>query len=134
MKRKSSYERFSPGVDGEINWLARIITDRLSQPDKRRSPRKSVPIEVTLGQCLTCFGKWPIRNLSLDGAFLEGSLDGIAVGTLLDVAFRYAPKGAPIMRYVPARVVRVEAEGVAIRFGRYGQVVYTDLMALLHPM
>ncbi len=134
MKRKSSYERFSAGADGEVNWLARIITDRLNQPDKRRSPRKSVPIEVTLGQCLTCFGKWPIRNLSLDGAFLEGSLDGMSVGTLLDVAFRYAPKGAPIMRYVPAHVVRVEPEGVAIRFGRYGQVVYADLMALLHPM
>jgi len=134
MKRKSSYERFSAGSEGEVNWLARIVTDKLTKPEQRRSPRKSVPMEVTLGQCLTCFGKWPIRNLSLHGAFLEGSLDGMSVGTLLDVAFRYAPKGVPVMRYVPARVVRVESDGVALKFGKYGQLVYADLMTLLRPM
>lgn len=134
MRRKSSYERISNDGDLTQNWLARMVTDKLGEADQRRSQRSSIPIVVTLGQCLTCFGNWPVRNLSLDGAFLEGSLDGMSVGTLLDMAFRYAPKGVQVMRYLPARVVRVEPDGVAVKFGKYGQVVHADLMTLLRPM
>lgn len=134
MKRKSSYERFTNDGGGTENLLTRIVTDKLSETDQRRSRRRPIPMVVTLGQCLSCFGKWPVRNLSLDGAFLEGSLDRVHVGTLLDVAFRYAPKGVAVMRYVPARVVRVEPDGVAVKFGKYGRMVHADLMTLLRPM
>ncbi len=133
MKRNASYERFSKRDDGGGIWLARIA-EGASRPDQRRSQRRSITMEVTLGQCLSCFGKWSIRNLSLHGAFLAGSLEPVPVGTLLDVAFRHAPKGVPVMRYVAARVVRVEPQGLALDFSRYGKVVYTDLVALLRPM
>lgn len=134
MRRNTSYERFNKYHDGEEFWLARIAAGETSRPDQRLSPRKPIQMKVTLGQCLTCFGEWPVRNLSLHGAFLEGVRQTMPVGTLLDVAFRYALKGVPVMRYVPARVVRVGSDGMALNFGRYGQVAYADLMALLHPM
>ncbi len=134
MRKSASYERFSKYNDGENSGLTRIVAREASGPDQRRCPRKPIYMKVTLGQCLTSFGEWPIRNLSLQGAFLEGAQEPIPVGTLLDVAFRYTLKGVPVMRYVPARVVRVESDGIALNFGRYGQVVYADLMKLLHPM
>ena len=133
MKRNASYERFSKRDDGGGSWLARIAGGA-GGPDQRRSQRRSITMEVTLGQCLSCFGKWSVRNLSLHGAFLVGAQEPVPVGTLLDVAFRHAPKGVPVMRYVAARVVRVESEGLALNFSRYGKVVYTDLVALLRPM
>ena len=133
MKRNASYERFSKCHDADGNWLARIAGGA-GRPDQRRSQRRSITMEVTLGQCLTCFGKWSVRNLSLHGAFLVGAQEPVPVGTLLDVAFRHAPKGVPVMRYVAARVVRVEPQGLALDFSRYGKVVYADLVALLRPM
>ena len=133
MKRNASYERFGRRDDDGGNWLARIAGGA-GRPDQRRSQRRSITMEVTLGQCLTCFGKWSVRNLSLHGAFLVGAQEPVPVGTLLDVAFRHAPKGVPVMRYVAARVVRVEPQGLALDFSRYGKVVYADLVALLRPM
>ncbi len=133
MKRIGSYVRFNKDSNDRENVLAGIAAGGAGRRDQRRSQRKPVAMEVTLGQCLTCFGKWSIRNLSLHGAFVKGAPRPMPVGTFLDVVFRYEPRGTPVVRYVPAHVVRVESGGLALNFGRRGQVVHADLMALLCP-
>lgn len=133
MKRNVSYERFGRYSSQDRNWPERIAVGGTGGLDQRRSPRRPISMEVTLGQCVTCFGNWPIRNLSLHGAFLGKASGRMPVGTLLDVAFRCGSDGAETMRYVLARVVRVESGGMAVNFGRYGRGVHADLIALLRP-
>ncbi len=132
MRTNASYERFSlHDRTGNSGLQAPAASGWKGGPDQRRSPRKPVFTELALGQCVTCFGKWSTRNLSLHGTYLDGVPKPVPVGTVVDVAFRYAAAGASVMRYVPARVVRVESGGMALDFGRYGRAVRDGLVALM---
>ncbi len=130
MKRDLSYERFS-GLDNAVQYRTAVAG---GGPDQRRSARKPVSMEVTLGQCVTCFGKWLIRDLSLHGVFLAQASELVPVGTVVDVAFRCGSDRRAVMRFVSAQVVRLDAGGMALDFGRYGRGVHAELAALLRPV
>lgn len=103
----------------------------MSRP--RASIRKSVgcTVQVRHGASFTLATK--IDDLSLTGVFVEMDTRGVVVGDYLEVRVAAANRPQRSSELIlPAEVVRVEKDGMALRFGAYPNRTYTDLVNLLY--
>lgn len=73
-----------------------------------------------------------IHDLSVDGVFVEIDTAGILVGDRAEVMISFAYQGHQIEHLIPADVVRVQPQGLGLKFGRYSDKTYTDLVNLLY--
>jgi hypothetical protein len=99
--------------------------------DHRECPRKPVSLVVSLNEFLNCLGRGWIRDMSRHGAFVRLSDERLQPGMAIQIGFPFLFAGLPIERRVTADVVRVEPDGVALRFQKYNPDFYGDLMSLL---
>ena len=99
--------------------------------ESRSSTRKSIPMEIIVNYGMTYSGSWHIRDLSMDGVFVEMGGAELPQGTPVELVFRYSYRGAPHEHRLPASVVRSGSDGLAFRFGKYDDDVYTGLVNLL---
>lgn len=132
MKRKRSYEVVSPGQSHETHWVSQIASTRNPEQNQRRHLRKPLPMESTICQCVTCFGRWPLRDVSMGGAFVEMPSRGMLIGMAVDVALHFRLHGSLMERRLFAQIMRVEPAGVALVFNHYGPEVHADLATLLN--
>lgn len=73
-----------------------------------------------------------IHDLSIDGVFVEIEPAGILEGDRAEVMISFNYQGQQIEHLIPADVVRIQSDGVGLKFGRYSDRTYTDLVNLLY--
>jgi PilZ domain len=99
--------------------------------ESRTSIRKPIPMKVIVNYGMTYSKSWRIRDLSMDGVFVEMGGTELPQGTPVELVFRYSHRGTPHEHRLPASVVRSGSDGHALRFGKYDDHIYTDLVNLL---
>lgn len=141
-KRSDPVERTGNASD----WSARIAyqrernphgshasnTQRRAYAEQRLSLRKAVPLSVVLNYGMSYSAPAAIRDMSLGGACLDMSPVDLGEGTAAELIVRFRYKGVLKEHRLPATVIRVEDEGVALHFGKYDDDAYTDLINLMN--
>ncbi|MFQ5994167.1 MAG: PilZ domain-containing protein [Acidiferrobacterales bacterium] len=77
--------------------------------------------------------KCRLRDISLDGAFIETKNFALAKGAKLDLVLRILREGKTTACRLPAKVVRVGKDGAALMFGNLDEHVYKILLDIVNP-
>ncbi len=77
--------------------------------------------------------KCRLRDISVDGAFLETKNLALAEGTKLDLVLRIRREGKTVACPLPAKVVRVEEDGAALMFGDVDEELCNILLEIVKP-
>jgi len=77
--------------------------------------------------------KCRLRDISVDGAFLETKNLALAEGTKLDLVLRIRREGKTVACPLPAKVVRVEEDGAALMFGDVNEELCNILLEIVKP-
>ncbi|MFQ6024435.1 MAG: PilZ domain-containing protein [Acidiferrobacterales bacterium] len=77
--------------------------------------------------------KCRLRDISLDGAFIETKNVALTKGAKLDLVLRISRKGKTTACPLPAKVVRAEKGGAALMFGNLNEHVYKILLDIVNP-
>ncbi len=72
-------------------------------------------------------------DISPDGAFLEAKNFALAEGTQLHLVLRICRDGKTIACPLPAKVVRVEVGGAALKFGHLDEHLRNILLKIVKP-
>ncbi len=76
--------------------------------------------------------KCRLRDISIDGAFIETENSALAQGTKLDLVLRILREEKTTACPLPAEVVRVQKDGAALMFGGRDQHVYNMLADIVN--
>jgi hypothetical protein len=76
--------------------------------------------------------KYRLRDISVDGAFIETGNFALAKGTKLDLVLRILREEKTTACPLSAEVVRVEKDGAALMFGDRDQHVYNILLDIVN--
>jgi len=98
----------------------------------RTGLRRQVPQTALINFGLHYSQRWPIRDLSPSGAFVEMPLRGIREGMTVEFVLHTHRRGQQAELRLPARVVRLVDNGVALSFGGYDDPTYTEIVNLLY--
>ncbi len=118
---------------GDI-WLARAVNARADTTLRQRgSIRKAASCSILVRSGTSYSLVRHIHDLSLDGVFVEmNSPDILHGGDSVEVILSFDVKGQQADHSISAEVVRVQHEGVALKFGKYSDQTYTDLVNFLY--
>jgi hypothetical protein len=72
-----------------------------------------------------------LRDISIDGAFIETTNFALTEGTKLDLVLRILRKEKTEACPVPAEVIRVTEDGAALVFGRVNRFLYDVLFDIV---
>lgn len=100
--------------------------------EQRHSIRKNISLDIVVNHDLAGSEYWKVRDLSLSGARLEAAGDGLSPGTPVEAVLTLGEHDEYGRHRVPADVVRVDRNGVALRFRRYDDRTYTALVNFLY--
>lgn len=101
------------------------------QAEQRHSIRRKISFNIVVNHDLAYSERWKVRDLSLSGARLEAA-SGLSPGTPVEAVLMLKAHDEYGLHRVPADVVRVDRDGVALRFRRYDDRTYTALVNLLY--
>ena len=101
------------------------------EPKYRTAVRTEVPLQVLINYDFNYSKATRVRDLSTEGAFVEMPTTELPQGARVETVFRYRVKGTTREHRLPARIVRVDRDGVALKFGAYDDDTYTGLINLL---
>ncbi|MFQ5544764.1 MAG: PilZ domain-containing protein [Acidiferrobacterales bacterium] len=104
------------------------MTSKLLSANRRSSPRRVTDINVLVHDGLELM-KCRLRDISLDGAFIETKTFGTDVHLVLDIR----RKAKHTYCRLPAKVVRAEIGGAALKFGHLDEQVYSILLRIVKP-
>ena len=93
--------------------------------------RTEIPLQVLINYDLNYSKVARLRDLSTEGAFVEMPPAEVPQGAQVETVFRYRAEGKTWERRVPANVVRVDRDGIALKFGAYDDDTYTELINLM---
>lgn len=134
MERKTLFEGGAAGKAplGQP-WRAAAPAVGMAPAPLRASPRRRTPFEAVINYGLSYSAVWRLRSLNLNGAWLEKiGVHDLPLGAQVELVLRYRYKNEPVELRVPARVMRLTAEGAALAFGPYDDETYTRLVNLLY--
>jgi hypothetical protein len=77
--------------------------------------------------------KCRLRDISVDGAFLETKNFALTEGTNVELVLKIRPGGKPRHCRLPAKVVRVDEDGAAVMFGSLDEELCNILLEILKP-
>jgi hypothetical protein len=109
------------------------LTDKPPRANRRLGPRRVTDVKVFVANDGSEIKKCKLRDISLDGAFIETNDFTLAKGTKLDLVLRILREEKTTACPVPAEVVRVAKDGAALVFGRIDQRVYNILCDIVNP-
>jgi hypothetical protein len=129
-------------------WLTRAASDNAKRayfntPSKiaaghvarqRVNIRKPIPCNILVKVGSSYIVAQNVHDISLDGAFVEMNPASLAKGDFVDVVIEFVYKQRQIEHQISAEVMRLEPEGVGLKFGAYDNRTYTDLVYLLYAM
>lgn len=75
---------------------------------------------------------WGIRNMSLSGVLLDMDVSHMQEASAVDFLLRYKHSGRAHDFRIPAKVVRTQLNGLALRFGYHDAIIYNALVNLLY--
>lgn len=133
-------------ISGEKIWIGRASSEslggtshpatRLRDHSKDSHLRTSIGAEVPYQAFIdlgTRFAQtWRIRDISMSGAFVEMDIGEMREGVSVEFVFRFHRNGQPVEHRLPATIIRIQRNGVALAFGRYDDETYSDLVSLLY--
>ncbi|HEX9627814.1 MAG TPA: PilZ domain-containing protein [Acidiferrobacterales bacterium] len=105
-----------------------------SSEHKRENLRKKIDFGDLVRLGLTHSVPWHIVDLGLGGALVRMDTPDVHVGARFEFVLRFKKRGRVHEHRLPARVLRVDARGVALQFDRYDDAAYTDLTDLLYSL
>ncbi len=100
--------------------------------DRRAGLRRVANVKVFARDSME-IKKCRLRDLSLDGAFIETKNFALAKGTHMDLVLRIRRDGETSACRVPAKVVRTERGGAALMFADLEEQTYTILLGIVKP-
>jgi hypothetical protein len=106
--------------------------DTLEKPDARRSPRRRVVLDAQIITGSSQAIPVKVESISASGVFAQAAALTLDVGAAVEFVLPCRRRGESLKLRMPATIVRLEQNGVALRFGRYDSDVYTDLIALIY--
>ncbi len=127
-------------------WLARAVTAGVqpdfhegSEPSRthaskhaRESIRRAIPCTILVNFGTTYAIASNIFDISLTGAYVDLDAAGAQLADVVEVVISFAYQGKQIEHKIPARIVRLQSEGVGLKFEDYDDQTYTDLVNLLY--
>lgn len=122
-------------------WLACLAQHHAAQVEsgademiveRRTAPPHDVPYEATLIEQGVRYGAWKIRDMSTGGAFLEMDVTQLHEGAVVEFSLRYNFRGRLVHHRFPAKIIRIQLNGLALRFGYFDDQVRSDLVSLLY--
>ena len=75
---------------------------------------------------------WGIRNMSLSGVLLDMDVSHVREVSVVDFLLRYKYQGRAHDYRIPAKVVRTQLNGLALRFNYHDTAIYNALVSLLY--
>ena len=99
--------------------------------NRRIGPRRLTDVEVVVASDGSEIKRCRLRDISMDGAFIETKNFTLTTGAKLDLVLRILRKEKTAACPVPAEVLRVAKDGAALIFGRVDQHVYNILVDIV---
>jgi hypothetical protein len=115
-----------------FNTPSKIATGKVTR--QRASIRKPIPCNILVKVGSSYIVAQNVHDISLDGAFVEMNPASLAKGDFVDVVIEFVYNQRQVEHQISAEVMRLEPEGVGLKFGAYGNRTYTDLVNLLYAM
>jgi len=104
-----------------------------AQPkDRRLSPRREVDVKAMITHHRLGLTKCRLRNISLEGAFVEVKDFDVAVGTNVDLVLKVRFDQKRTHCRLPANILRVDEDGVAIKFHDLNNRSYHVLFDIMY--
>jgi hypothetical protein len=110
----------------------RASSSRQGGSGVRQALRRHTPLTALINFGMHYSRRWPLRDLSPEGAFVEMPAPGIKPGMSIEFVLRFRAATRVVEHRLPAQVERVAPDGVALRFGGYDDQAYSDLVHLLY--
>ncbi len=146
MERKIIRQEGSPASAADLVWVGHGLSQAQEQAGRqisaqrdhskdchqRISIRSEVPYRALINYGMRYSGVSRIRDMSMSGAFVEMAVGDLGEGASVEFVIRFRYKGRPVEHRLPATAIRVQSNGVALKFGHYDDNAYTDLINLLY--
>lgn len=99
--------------------------------------RVTIPASVTYTAVIDdghrCHAVWSIRNMSLSGVFLDMDVNHIQEASVVDFLLSYKHQDRTYEYRIPAKVVRIQLNGLALCFNYRDSVAYyNSLVSMLY--
>lgn len=109
-----------------------VVTEKPLQANRRLAARRVTDVKVFAsdgGEIKKC----RLRDISLDGAYIETKNFTLAKGTKLDLVLRILSKGQTTACPLPAEVIRTEKGGAALVFTDLDEDANNILVDIVRP-
>ena len=100
------------------------LTSKPLRVERRSGARRVTDVKVCTYDGVD-IRKCRLLDIGLDGAFIETKTFALPKGTNMELVLNIRTKGKPIYCRLPAKVVRAEIGGAALKFGHLDEQVYT---------
>ena len=100
------------------------LTSKPLRVERRSGARRVTDVKVCTYDGVD-IRKCRLLDIGLDGAFIETKTFALPKGTNMELVLNIRTKGKPIYYRLPAKVVRAEIGGAALKFGHLDKQVYT---------
>ncbi len=100
--------------------------------NKRSSLRKTISLAAVVNFGATQSRRCHTCEMSTDGVFIEMDVAGLKPHTQIEIVLRLGDGAETITYRLPAEVLRLEKTGVAVRFQKYEDFIYTALVNTLY--
>ncbi len=108
------------------------MTNKPLSASRRLAQRRVTDVKVFAGDGSE-IKKCRLRDISLDGAFIETENFALAKGTDMEIVLKIRRGGKPALCCLPAKVVRAERGGAAVVFGDLDEHAYYILLGIVKP-
>ena len=145
MEKKRTIQDEQSNAHNEV-WLARAIHGNVqssfhegskesresTSKHARVSIRRAIPCTILVNFGTTYAIASNILDISLTGAYIDLDAAGAQLEDAVEVVISFAYQGKQIEHRIPATIVRLQSEGVGLKFKDYDNQTYTDLVNLLY--
>ena len=107
------------------------LTNKPLPTNRRLGPRRVTDVKVFASDGIE-IKKCRLRDISLDGAFIETKNFALAKGSIVDLVLRIRRDGETSACRVPAKVVRTERSGAALMFASLEEDGYNVLLDIVN--
>ena len=99
---------------------------------QRATERRAIALDIYITHKLEYSARWKTKNLSLHGALIDMAQDDLTPNATVEAILSLKSGAVEEQHHIAAHIVRVSRNGVALRFGGYGNQTYTALAHLLY--
>lgn len=100
--------------------------------DRRLGPRRFAGVKVMVTHPSLGLVKCRLRDISLEGAFIESSDLALRKGMMVDLVLKVRGSRGNSHCRVPAKVLRLTAQGTALGFGELEERTYQTLFEIVY--